>query len=396
MRIAYVCGDLGIPIFGTKGAAVHVRELCRALARLGNELLILTPRAGGEAPAGFDIPVHEIPAEADGAPGAQDVRALAYASALRREALAVLAEFRPDVLYERYSLCGTAGTSLAAELRVPLLLEVNAPLSDEHAAHRGLTDAETAQSLERAIVRSADRVVAVSPWLARWLIGLGVPSGRITVLPNGVDPARFEGAAGAGEAVRARFGLDSRPVVGFLGTLRPWHDVATLVRALARLRRDGPAAVLLVVGEGPEWPQLEALARAEGVDVAFAGAVPHEDVPSYLAAVDVAVAPYASADGFYFSPLKLVEYLAAARPVVAADAGELGHCVRPGETGLLYPPGDTEALADAIRELLADPARAATFGRAGREHVREEHTWERNARAVTALARIEVEARRAA
>src|SRR5207237_1211687 len=101
-------------------------------------------------------------------------------------------------------------------------------------------------------------------------------------------------------------------------------------------------------------------------------------------------------DGFYFSPLKLVEYLAAARPVVAADVGELGHCVRPGDTGFLYPPGNADALAGAILELLADPARGTTLGRAGRDHVRREHTWEGNARAVAALACAEVHARQVA
>ena len=392
MRIAYLCGDLGIPVFGTKGAAVHVRELCRALDRLGHELLILTPRRGGEAPPGFDVRVHEIAAEENGASAGQDARALAYANVLRRQALPLLDEFRPDVLYERYSLCGTAGTGLAAELRVPLVLEVNAPLSDEHAAHRGLALAETARRLERAVLRAADRVVAVSPWLARWLVDLGVPSDRIAVLPNGVDPARFAAPTGAAEAVRVELGLLGRPVVGFVGTLKPWHDVATLVRALARLGRNGVAPALLVVGDGPERARLEELARAESVDARFAGPVLHEEVPAYLAAADVAVAPYARADGFYFSPLKLVEYLASGRPVVAADVGELRHCVRPGETGLLYPPGDADALAGAIRELLADPVRAERLGRAGREHVREEHTWERNARAVAALARAEVDA----
>jgi glycosyltransferase involved in cell wall biosynthesis len=109
-------------------------------------------------------------------------------------------------------------------------------------------------------------------------------------------------------------------------------------------------------------------------------------VPAQLAAVDVAVAPYGRDDGFYFSPLKLVEYLAAARPVVAADVGQIAHCVRPGETGCLYTPGDVAGLAAAIRGLLEDRARAAELGAAGRAHVRAEHTWAANARIVVDIA----------
>jgi glycosyltransferase involved in cell wall biosynthesis len=176
-------------------------------------------------------------------------------------------------------------------------------------------------------------------------------------------------------------------VVGFLGTVKPWHDLPALIRATALLDGDGPAPRLLVVGDGPQRRRLESLARAQGVEATFTGAVPHEDVPAHLAALDVAAVPYAGDDGFYFSPLKLTECLAAARPVVAADVGAIAHCVRPGETGVLYRPGDVEGLAAAIRALLADPARAAALGRAGREHVRRHHTWAGNARTVVDLAR---------
>jgi glycosyltransferase involved in cell wall biosynthesis len=100
----------------------------------------------------------------------------------------------------------------------------------------------------------------------------------------------------------------------------------------------------------------------------------------------VAVVPYSAADDFYFSPLKLVEYLAAGRPVVAAAVGEIGHCIRPRETGLLYPPGNERALAVALAELLDDPGGAARLGLSGQEHVRGFHTWEQNAHAVTELA----------
>jgi glycosyltransferase involved in cell wall biosynthesis len=160
------------------------------------------------------------------------------------------------------------------------------------------------------------------------------------------------------------------------------------MRAIAFLRRRTAAPHLLVVGDGPERERLEELARSEEIAEAttFTGAVPHDRVASYVSAFDVAVVPYRRMRGFYFSPLKLFECLAAGRPVVAADVGDMGHCIRHGETGLLYPPGDTEALAAAISALLRDRARARELGQAGREHVRRHHTWERNARLVVELA----------
>ena len=389
MRIAYVSGDLGVPVFGTKGASIHVRELASALRSVGHDVLILSPRADGRPPPDFDVPVRQIEiADRSRPKPSRELRAARCAAGLRRRAREPLRAFKPDVIYERLSLFGAAGISLAAALDVPILLEVNAPLSAEHARYRGRAFAERAQAVEGAVLRAADRVVAVSDWLRRWLIDVGVEQRRVAVVPNGVDPERFEAGAGGRDVIRAQLGTDGRPLVGFLGTLKPWHDVPALIRAVGKLRRTARSPELLIIGEGPERPGLEQLARAEGIDeaVTFVGSVSHERVPAYLSALDVAVAPYRPDDDFYFSPLKLVECLAASRPVVAADVGEIRHCIRPGETGVLYPAGNVAALSSAIRRLLDDPRAAARLGRAGRDHIRAEHTWTGNAQRVAALA----------
>ncbi|MGH2558068.1 MAG: glycosyltransferase, partial [Thermomicrobiales bacterium] len=209
---------------------------------------------------------------------------------------------------------------------------------------------------------------------------------------NGVDVDRFAMGAARREEIRARLGIaPNQPVVGFVGTLKAWHGTAALVRAVAALHRQAtahPAPALLIAGEGPQRAELTALAEAERIALAtiFTGAIGHDEMPGYLAAMDVAVAPYAAAPNFYFSPLKLFEYLAAGRPVVAASIGQVAECVVDGETGLLYPPGDIAAFAAAIDALLADPARAAALGRAGQTYVRAHHTWAGNARAVVGLA----------
>jgi glycosyltransferase involved in cell wall biosynthesis len=401
MKFAYVCSDFGVPLDGSKGASIHVREMSRALQNLGHEVVILTPRPGGDAPRDFDVPVLDLEPDplpqdvwelmqddpAAGPVAARELRALVYDLTLARRALPVLRDFDPDVVYERYALFARAGGTLASALGVPHVVEVNAPLSDEEASRRALVHAETARRRERAILRGADHVVAVSPELERWLIALGIPPERVSTHANAVDPDRFAPSPSERQLVRARLGFDGQPVVGFVGSLRPWHGMRSLVRALAVLHRRGLRARLLVVGDGPERSAVEALAQAEGVApaVTLTGAVPHDEVCAYLAASDVAAATYEAEPGFYFSPLKLFEYLAAGLPVVAADIGELRHCVRHQETGLLYPPGDVEALADALATLLADRSRADAFGKAGRDHVLQYHTWTRNARMVSAL-----------
>ncbi len=418
MNIAYLCTDFGIPVHGTKGAAIHVRELCRALAGRGHVVRIYTPRAGGPAPEGFDVPVRELPLEADGQNAfrhlgndpsagpatAAAVRSILYSATLPRRLAPELEAFRPDLIYERHALFGTAGLALSRMFGVPLILEVNAPLAAEHARYRGLGFAAAARGIERDVLQAADRVIAVSGALADWAVDQGVARDQVVVLPNAVDADLFAADPRAAAAVRHRIGAGDRPVVGFVGSLKPWHDTATLVHAMDELvrleprpasagvfdgRREeatgrGTAAHLLIVGDGPERGRIEALVQRCGLGArtTFAGAVPHAEVPAWLAAMDVAVAPYAPAEDFYFSPLKLYEYMAAGRPVVAADVGPLAEAVRRSDAGRLYAAGNARALADALAGLIADPVTRTALGAAGRAFVRRNHTWDGNARVV--------------
>lgn len=402
MRLAYLCADFGIPVYGAKGAAIHVRELATALRR-HVDVQIFTPRTGGDRPAGFPVPVHHIPLpptdralydalrddERGGTDVAREVRAMLYTTALRHVVASTMRP-PPDAIYERYALFGTAGVALARELDIPLVLEVNAPLADEQAAHRGLTFSQAARTTELSTFTRADRVVAVSTTLRDWLVDSGVDPARIDVLPNGVDAARFAPTASARERTRTQLKIDAAEcVIGFVGTLKAWHGTATLLAAVALLRGLAPHLPirLLIVGDGPERVLLQALAATSGIaDVThFTGAVPHAEIPAYVGAMDIAVAPYDQAEGFYFSPLKVFEYMAAGRPVVAAGVGQLAERLRHGETALLYPPGDLAALAMALRSLAESPRERVRLGIAARSWVEAHHSWDGNARRVIAL-----------
>nr|MDQ3553406.1 glycosyltransferase family 4 protein [Chloroflexota bacterium] len=233
---------------------------------------------------------------------------------------------------------------------------------------------------------------AVSSALASWLEGQGVAPSRIMVVPNGVDPERFDTSAMTDErraATRLRLGLPDRPVVGFVGTLKPWHDVAALLHAVALLRKGGTDVSLLLVGDGPERPALEALAGELDLsrDIVFVGAVPHEAVVDLLSVMDVAVAPYREQEGFYFSPLKLFEYLAAGLPVVSARLGDIAHCVHDDTGGWTYAPGDVSDLAHTVLAALRDAPEAARRADLGRRHVLADHTWRHVAERVLGVAR---------
>ncbi len=395
MRIAYLTADFGIPVYGNKGASIHVRELSSALRETGHDVRIYTCRLGGDPPAGFDIPVREVrlgsirkqlvatmKADPDiSDPMMKEIRTMLYSATLAQEILPELQAWQPDAIYERYSLMSTAGVDLSRQLGIPLILEVNAPLAQEAEAHRGIGFRHTVHDIERRILQAADHICAVSDDLRAWLVESGVEPARVTVTPNRVNIARF---AGAGTTAA------ERPTVGFVGTLKAWHGTETLVRAIGQVARErGPdaAPALRIVGDGPQRSSLEEIAREEGIDglVTFTGMVDHADMPSHIGAMDIAVAPYNPRPDFYFSPLKLFEYMAAGRAIIAADIGQIPEIIEHGRTGLLVPPGDATALAGAIMTLIDDRTLAASLGRNARQEAVERYAWERNAEIVADL-----------
>lgn len=377
MRIAYVCTDPGVPVFGSKGSSVHVQEVIRALRRRGAEVELFASRRGGEPPADLaELPVRRLPRPPKGDTAARERAALAANRDLA-EALRRAGPF--DLVYERYALWSHAGMTHAAEQGIPALLEVNAPLIEEQAIHRELVDTAAARRVAEQVFATADRLLAVSGPVADYLAGFPGTEGRIVVLPNGVDPQRF--------APRPKIERDGF-TVGFLGTLKPWHGLPLLIEAFARLHARSPDARLLIVGDGPERESLHAALDGHGLAGAatFTGAVTPEQVPDRLAAMDVAVAPYPDRPDSYFSPLKLFEYLAMGLPVVASRVGQPAEIIEHGVNGLLYPAGDAERLAGALLRLRRDPALRRRLGRSGRERVLTAHSWDAVAARILALA----------
>ncbi|MBC9824107.1 glycosyltransferase family 4 protein [Terrabacter sp. MAHUQ-38] len=365
MRVGYVCADPGVPVFGLKGASVHAQAVMLELVRGGAEVELFAARLGAPAPTGLSgIRVNVL-----GRPASRDLARRERELQQADEQLpARLAGGRPfDLVYERFSLWSTAGMRHAAAAGLPSILEVNAPLVEEQAEHRGLVDRPEAQRRAATALRLAGAAICVSEPVAAWVRAVA-PTTPVHVVPNGVDAARFDVPRGARSSARA-----PAFTVAFVGTLKPWHGVEVLVQAIAALAD----VHLLVVGDGPERESLERLAIALRVAhrVHFRGSVAPEAMPAELARADAAAAPYPVAE-CYFSPLKVFEYLAAGLPVVASRSGQLPQLLTDGADALLVPPGDPVVLAHALSRLRDDVQLRERLGATARVTA-QRHTWAR-------------------
>jgi glycosyltransferase involved in cell wall biosynthesis len=368
MRLLFVSADPGVPVLGHKGASVHVRELICALAGLGADIHVASPRIGWEGDA-LEAPVtmHEIPGVLPERCARTEVVAAADAQA---QALTELAgRHEVDAIYERFSLFSAAGVRVARELGLAHALEVNAPLREEAANYRTLPHPELALALEEEVMDQTDRVLAVSGALAATLIDQGLAASKVEVVPNGVAAHRFS------QPTRN----PRRFVVGFAGSLKAWHGVDTLAEAVSAV----PGVYLEVLGEGPLD---EILDRVPSDRITRLGARPHAEVLERMAGWDAGLAPYAPVQRFWFSPLKVLEYMAAGTCPVVSDVGDARQTLGGGERGVLVPAADAGALASAIRGLASDREHARRLGRRAREWVRGHRDWSLNAaRALAAL-----------
>ncbi len=377
MRIAFVLADPGIPVFGTKGASVHVQAVVTVLLRHGHEVELFCRRPGDAASARGPLAeairderlrIHDAGRPAASRPEDRE-RLLIDGDADVRRALEAADTERPfDAVYERYALFSRAGADFALARALPFVLEVNAPLPIEQARHRGLVHAAEADENARRVLEAATVAVCVSEPVAAWARAVA-PGARLAVEPNGVDPERFSAPA-------AR---DDEPfTIGFVGTLKPWHGTEILIDAFDLVAAARPDARLVLVGDGPERAELERRARRLAIRdrVVFTGAVEPDAVPAHLAGLHVAVAPYPAGDEeAYFSPLKVIEYMAAGLAVVASRVGQLPALVDDGRTGVLVPGSDAVRLAEALLALAGDPERRRAMGRAARAEVEATRTW---------------------
>jgi glycosyltransferase involved in cell wall biosynthesis len=356
-----------------------VAAVAEGLARLGHRVTALVAGGAGERDESA-VRWQELPPPL----GATHLR-LARSRAIRR----LVDELRPDAIIERYHNFGGEAIRAASRVKAVAVLEVNAPVVDYRGSTKALIDrALLAQPMRRwrdHLCRLADIIVTPDPVI----LPAGVPRGKVLRLEWGADTDRFRpGAAGP-----APFALqDVTTIAVFAGAFRSWHGAVHLVNAIRTLRsRDRREIGAVLIGDGPELPRVRE--AAAGIDtIVFTGALPHDRMPAALAGADVGVAPFdveAHAPlslGFYWSPLKIFEYMASGLPVVAPRVDRIPSLVEDAREGVLYDPSPAggshaAALADALLTL-TDPERRKALGSAARRRAERDYSWSTHCQAI--------------
>ena len=350
------------------GSVAHTSGILTALVRRGHRLRYLTTgTVAGTPPEAVEqrLPVFR--------PANLSIELAELVSGLRQSLVRLPRDEQVAFVYQRYSLDNLAGLVLARRLRVPLVLEANASEAGWRRQWSRLQYGRLADACERLLLNRADRIAVVSENAARTLTSAGADRDRLRIVPNGVDVERFASAAPHPLPFP-----EGSVVVAFSGLFYPWHGVRFLAAAFGEVYRAFPQARLLLVGDGEHRALArELLVRGGAIEAAqLTGLVPMDEVPGYLAAADILVTPHAPEPGFIGSPIKLFEYLASGRAIVASRVAQLGEVLDDGRTALLVEPGDEDALAAAILRLCRDPKLRARLGAAAQKEARLRHSWD--------------------
>ena len=363
------------------GQAVHIEELITALTSLGHETILVGPPGLTETGFGGSNPVVDWVKKI--MPGAvYELLEVVYSVKAFFRLRAAVRAHKPDIIYERFSLFLFAGVWLRRLSGLPVLLEVNSPLYEERAKNDGLKLHFLGRWAQRMIWNNVDYTLPVTHVLARIVQEYGVPAERIAVIPNGINPARFNNVPDTASA-KAALGLKARIVLGFTGFVRGWNAVQRILDFMAEHGATFDLHFLLV-GDGSERPALLDYARKKNVSdrLTITGVVERDDVARHVAAFDIALVPGLT---LYSSPLKLF---------VAPDTDNIREILTDGHDALLFDLPAKGAMEAALLRLCEDDALRARIGAQAHDTIHEKSlTWSRNAERVIALAEAAIRQR---
>jgi len=401
MNILYIASLQRFP--GHHAGYAHAMNICKGMKGLGHDVHILA-RADESHPGGSSDEIEGLPVAYVRWPLKFRNWAGTFLSS-RSDFKGFIREWDIDIVHERFEMPFAVCTFHAKRAGFPHVLEANSPFVEEFYSP-GHPLFRVTSLLRRMQFKRTRRIIVQTPLLRRML--KPVSDTPMEVIPNGADPQMFtpgEASPGEGAALRQRYGIgESDRVIGFSGSFRYWHGAQDLIAAMEKMEHKD--ARLLLMGGGNNLDEMRELARRcpASERIVFTGPLDHVEIPAHLRLCDVLVAPFnTQADpltrevfarhGMWWSPLKIFEYMAVGRPVVASGLGMIPEYLKAEEkeeeeekpaaaaaAGITYPEGDVKALSETIGRILGNPVEARRLGKNGRKRALELYTWEKQAR----------------
>jgi glycosyltransferase involved in cell wall biosynthesis len=414
LNLAHVYQESGIRFCEPHAAQLHIYHTIRGLQEVGHEVTLLALQ-GRRVLCTTDLQVFKTDNLLDshygqlGLSGTVPFRRFESGvrrlqSELRLPYLALFDSYRMaeasyknlkgfDLIHERFNLLALGGVWASRRLGIPYVLEVNADSLEQRkfkgAPERGLRRLFAVWATRRCFDAAA-KIICISTGLkdhlsSKWHI----EESRLAVLPCAADVEAF-GPNHNSERVRRSLGLTTEPVVIWVGGFYPWHDLDLLLESFSQVLQRHANAKLILVGDGSTRSSVaqKALNNGLGHAVIMTGAIAHARMPEVLSIADVAVVPSApvpASRGGTGTPLKLFEYMAAGKAIVATAVDQAAEVIQHNHDGMLVGAGDVHAFAEAMSGLLNDPVERGRLGQNARRQAVEQYSWAQYTRRLEAI-----------
>lgn len=383
MKILYYSPHPNLNLAAPSGPGTHMREVINAFRQLGHEVDILI-LGGEEMNQDDNIQFKEsvskqflkkiLPESVWQT--LKDVRLRRFDRYAEQVLKQKIQDFGPDLVYERGYYLMTSGVKMSKEAGIRHMIELNAPYPEEKIAMEGQSFLINKSNIcEYEQVTMSERVIVVSSALEKYLSDR-YPEERhkIVVTPNAININKLKIDQAKCNALRAQLNFEDKTVIGFVGSIFPYHGVGRLLDAFTEMERDYSNARLLIVGDGETRPQLEAKCEELGLSekVHFSGNVRHKDVPNYIDLMDITVMPKSN---WYGSPVKIFEYGLLKKAIIAPDNVPVRDVMVPDVDGILILDSVNE-LKSALAKLLKDDELRQRVADNFHQKVTTQHRWQ--------------------
>ncbi len=395
MKILYIYENISGVSDGV-GSSIHNRNTVRALREAGHDLLIAGDTSANGSKTSVDVYRAAYRKLMSGLPSKKlvlfrDIYDVYRDSFSYRKKLEKLYnEFQPDILYERYTSLHSAGLKTSLDKGVPIIVEMHSPWEEKGLYFSYDSLPKYSKKIYGKILKESDAVIVVSTPMKEYVSKWGADADKVHVIPNAVGQEMMVDIAPEEIGyIRNRYGLVGKKVIGFVGSMAPYHGIDRLLDSAGSICKDEKGVVFMLVGAFSKEETKAALLtriREQGLEhqFVFTGPVEVSAVARYIDSMDICILP--SVTNWYGSPIKLFEYGARGKPVVAARLRPIEEIVADGEEGLLFDESQPDSMAAALLFALRNPEAMRQMGSRLREKITHNHTWLCNAQRIEAIA----------